>query len=177
MSNRATGDKCCTFGFTDLGIVMYFLKLRCIDHRTNIYAFIQAVAEAQLFNAWYEPVHELFAHCFVYYDAAASGTTLTRGAVGAPQNALDGKIKVGIIHHDHSILATHLQRYSFERLRGLNGNVAARGSGAGEGDNRDVGMAQQGIANSVAGAEDDVDHAFWQARVVEGLNQPQRAQG
>ena len=93
---------------------MNLFQLRGIDNGANIDGFIEAVAKAQLFNAWYQFLDQLFAHCAMHDDAATGGTALSCCAVGAPKDALDGKIKVGIVKDDHGIFATHLQRNTFE---------------------------------------------------------------
>ena len=84
-------------------------KLRCIDHRTNIDRFIQSIPQAQLFNPWQQPLQQLFAHCTMHDNTTAGSTALSRCPVGAPQNPLNRKVDIGIIHHDHGIFAAHLQ--------------------------------------------------------------------
>src|SRR5207244_6338024 len=84
VSDRTTSDKCCSFGFADPGVAMYFFKLRGVDDRTNIYTFVQPIAQAQLLDTWYQLIDQLLADCCMRYDAATGGTALSGGTIGTP---------------------------------------------------------------------------------------------
>ena len=44
-------------------------------------------------------------HPFLHDDAAGRGAALSGGAERSPQRALDCQIEVGIVEHDHRVLA------------------------------------------------------------------------
>ncbi len=57
-------------------------------------------------------------------EPAGGGATLSGCAERTPQRALDGKIEIGIVHHDLGVLAAELKRDALERLAAGSSNLS-----------------------------------------------------
>ena len=78
----------------------------------------------------------------------------------APQTrAFQRQFEIGVIEHDHRILAAQLQRAAFQLLRAGRSHHPAHRRGAGERNRANVRMRGQRGADFAAEAGDDIDHA------------------
>ena len=77
----------------------------------------------------------------------------------------DGHVEVGVLEDDVGGVAAELHGDRLEVLAGDAGGVPADRGGPGEGDLVDAGVPQQRLADDLAGAGDDVEHAVGDAGV------------
>src|SRR5678816_4767512 len=82
-------------------------------------------------------------HLAVNDEAAGSRATLPRGAEGSPDHAVQCEVEIGIIHHDHGVLATHLERQPLVHPAAGLADDRTGGGGPGERDDRHLGMLHQ----------------------------------
>ena len=66
------------------------------------------------------------------------GTALAGREEGAVQRRTDRDIKVGVINHNHGVLAAHFQLNLLAAGGAINGNLSAGGNRAGEADSSNV---------------------------------------
>src|SRR5271165_1572382 len=85
--------------------------------------------------------------------------------------AIEGEVEVGVVEHDHGILATEFERAMLETFCGDAADDAAHGGRSGERDGTHVGVLGQRRADFRAESADDVDDALGQARVGEGAHE------
>src|SRR5690606_14163456 len=91
-------------------------------------------------------------HALLEYQAARCGATLPSRAERAPQHTLQREVEVGIIHDDLRVLAAHLERESLVHpATGLTHDSSGLG-GAGEGDERNLGMLHDRLPDRLANA-------------------------
>src|SRR5271157_858503 len=112
----AAAEQLCAFVFADLDVAEVGLELLFVDGWPHLGGFVEAVAYFQLFRASYVALDEFAVNAFLDDDAAGGGATLAGGAESAPEAALDGEVEVGVVEHDHGILAAECERAVFETL-------------------------------------------------------------
>ena len=89
-----------------------------------------------------------------------------------PQSAaFDGEVEVGVVQHDHRILAAQFQRAVLEALGGGGANDAADCGRSGQRDGADFGMLHQRPADLRTESGDNVDHAFGHAGIGQRAHQ------
>jgi hypothetical protein len=57
-----------------------------------------------------EPAHEFVVYAILHDETARRGAALSGGAERAPEHAVERQIQVGVVEHDHGILAAHFER-------------------------------------------------------------------
>ena len=104
-------------------------------------------------------------------QTAGGGAALPRGAEGAPEHALERQVLIGVVHHDHGVLAAHLQREPLVHpAAGLADDRAGLGR-PGKGDDRDLRMLDQRLPHRLAPAVDQLDHLGRESRLEQDLHQ------
>lgn len=94
--------------------------------------------------------HELIFHVRMDNQPTAGRTPLACRPKGAPDDAVHGKIEVGIFHHQDGVLPSHLKRHSLVVGRRRYSDFAAGGSRAGKRDQGNLRMADQRLAQLCA---------------------------
>ena len=89
----------------------------------------------------------------------------------APDAAFDGEVEVGVVQHDHGILAAQFQRAMLETLRGRGANDAADRGRTGQRNGPHLRMLHQRPAHLRTESADNVDHAFGDARIGQRAHQ------
>ena len=87
-----------------------------VDGRTHLDGFVEAVADFDLLGAGDEVIDKFAIHALLHDDAAGRGAALSGGAECAPEAAFNGEIEVGIVEHNHRILAAEFERAMLETL-------------------------------------------------------------
>ena len=139
--------------------------------RAHLHGFVEAVADFQFLGAVDEALDEFAIHAFLHDDAAGRSAALAGGAERSPERAFDGEIEVGVVEHDHGILAAEFQRAMLETLGGDAADDAAYSRRSGQRNGANVGMLGDRRSDFRAESGHDVDDALRQARVGEGANQ------
>ena len=155
----------------DLDVAQVGLELVLVDRRTHLDGLVEAVADFDLLGAGDEVLDELVVHAFLHDDAAGRGAALSGGAERAPESAFDGEVEVGVVEHDHRILAAEFERAMLEGLGRRGAHDSADFRRAGERDGADHRMLGQRRADFRAEAGHDVDDAFRDAGVGQRLHQ------
>jgi hypothetical protein len=104
--------------------------------------------------------------------AARRSAALARGAERRPDDPLDGEVEIGVLHDEDRVLAAELEVDVLEPVRGRLRHGDAGLAGAGEGDDRDVGVAHEPLARLLAEAVHEVDDAVRQAGLAEQRHEP-----
>ena len=133
--------------FADFHVVEIGLELAFVDGRAHLGALVDTVANFQPLGALDVALHKFRVDAFLHDDAAGRGAALAGGAEAAPDAAFDGKIEVGVVQHDHGILAAQFQRAMLEALGGGGANDAPDCGRTGQRDGADFGMLHQRSAN------------------------------
>ena len=79
-----------------------------VDHRA-VEHVLRRVADRRRAQALVEPAHELVVDGLVHDRRAERRAALAGRAEAAEQRALDREVDVGVVHHDHRVLAAELQ--------------------------------------------------------------------
>ena len=161
----AASDQLRAFIFPDLDVAQVGLELVLIDRRTHLDGLIEAVANFDLLCACDEVIDELAVNAFLHDDAAGRGAALSGGAERAPEPAFDSQFEIGIVEHDHRILAAEFERTVFEALGRRGAHDPADRGRAGERDGADYWMFGERRPDFCAVARYDIDDAFRNAGV------------
>ena len=122
-------------------------------------------------------VHELVVDRLVHDRRAQRRAALARGAEAAEQGALDGEVDVGVVHHDHRVLAAELQARRLQVTPAEPADLAADGRRPGEADLVDQALLQRRLEpREGVGTRrlHDVQHAAGHAAGVEELDPARR---
>ena len=104
-----------------------------VQHRA-VEHVLHRVADRGRAQALVEPAHELVVHVVVDDRGAERGAALPRGAEAGEQRALDGEVEVGVLHHDHRVLAAQLQARRLQVAAAQRADLRPDGRRAGEPD-------------------------------------------
>ncbi len=105
---------------------------------------------------------------------ARRGAALPGGAERPPQHAVERKIQIGIIHHDHRVLPTHFERETLVHLAAGRANGRARLRRSRKRDHRDVGVFDERAADDRALPVHQLHHLGRQSRFEQHLDQQMR---
>ena len=109
---------------------------------------------------------------FVVQDQAAGRrAALSRRPEGAPQHPVQRQVEIGVIHHDHGVLAAHLERQALVHPATGRADDRSGFRGPGERDDRDVGMIDHGAPHHRALPVHQLDHLGRQPRLEQDLHQ------
>ena len=154
-------------GLPDLDVLRHRLALLLGDARPHVDVGIEAVADAERFHAPRELVDELLVDRLVHEQARGRRAALAGRAERAPDRAVDGEIHVRVLHDEDRVLAAHLEVQPLERRSaGLRDPPADLGR-ARVGDDLDVWVLDERIADLAARAHDDVEDPRRKPRLLE----------
>jgi hypothetical protein len=144
-----------------------------VDHRPVEDVGRAGVADRGLAQARVELGHELVVDRLVHDRGAERRAALARGAEAAEQRALDGEVDVGVVHHDHRVLAAELQARRLRVAAGQLADLRADRARAGEADLVDEALLERLLEARERGRAvglDEVEHAAGDAAGVEDLD-------
>ena len=104
-------------------------------------------------------------------QAAGRRAALPGGTEGAPEHALERQLQIRVVEHDLRVLAAHLQRQPLVHAAARLTHLPPRLGGAGEGDERHVGVLHDRLADHFAGAVHELDHLGRQPRLEQDLDE------
>src|SRR5207245_9413851 len=112
----ASADQSGALVFPDVHVAPVGLQLGFVDGRTHVHILIEAVADFETLGPVHVAFDEFVVDSFLHDDAAGGGATLASSAEAAPESALDGEVEVGIVEHDHRVLAAEFEGTMLERF-------------------------------------------------------------
>ena len=159
------------FGLGDFDVAQVSLELVLVHRRAHLNRLVEPITDLDLLRARHKVLDKLPVYALLHDDAAGRGAALSGGTERAPESALNGQFEVGVIEHDHGILAAEFERAVLEALgRGRAHNLAdRRGTGQRNGANRRVLGERRAHFGPESG--DDVDDALGYARIGQRLHQ------
>src|SRR6266852_2871175 len=110
---------------------------------------------------------EFVVDTLLHDDATGRGAALAGGAESAPESAFDGEVEVGIVEHDHGVLAAEFQGTMLKGFGGGGADDAAHFGRAGQRDSAYIAMLKKGRADAGTEPADNIDDASGQTRVGE----------
>ncbi len=131
---------------------------------------VQGVADAQGRDLLGQGGDEAVVDAVLNDQAAGGGAALACGEEAAVQGDVHGAVQIGVVHHDQRVLAAHFQLDAGLTLHRPFGHPGADLLRAGEADAVHVRVGDDGAAD-VAVADDHVDHALGQARLMQDGDQ------
>ncbi len=102
---------------------------------------------------------------------------LSRRAERAPERAVDRKVHVRVVENQDRVLSPHLQMESLVLLRAFHADRLADRSRSGEGDDADVRVVHERIADLGARSRDDVENPVGKAGLLEDLRELEHGGG
>src|SRR5207302_2934125 len=102
---------------------------------------------------------------FLHDDPAGRGAALASRAEPPPEAAFNGEVEIGVVEHNHRILATQFERAVLETLGGDAADDAAHRGRSRQRNRTNVGMLGERSPHIRAKSAYDVDDALGQARV------------
>src|SRR6266702_321843 len=153
----ATGGEMRSFVLAYIDVAENGFHLLLADDRTDLDVFIQSVTEAKLFGAGHELIDEALVHAFLNNDAAGGCAALSGGAESSPECAFEREFEIGIVEHDHRILAAVFERAALEGACATLADDASYLARSGEGDGADQGVLHERRADLSSVSGDDVD--------------------
>ncbi|VVN46230.1 hypothetical protein PS659_05852 [Pseudomonas fluorescens] len=151
-------DQACTFGLADVDVLHVLFKLRLRDHRTDIGASLQCMADLDRLHALGHGFDELVVDPGGDDEAAGSGATLASGVERALYRQLDRLLEVGVVENDLRVLAAHFQLDLGLPRHAADGDLTTDANGTGEADAVDFRAVDQCIAHHAAAAHHQVEH-------------------
>src|SRR6266404_2502060 len=158
------------FFFTNLNVVKIGFELRLVNGGPHIDAWLKTISCAELGGAFHEELHEFVGDRFLNDDAAGGCAALAGGSEGAEDRRFHGKRQISVGKNHQRIFAAHFALAFLHTPRALRIKLAADFVRAGKGNSAYVGMLEQFVANLAARADDHVEHARGDARLLKNLN-------
>ena len=161
----------CFFDVAEHGLELCFIGAGgpCED------AGFHTIAHFEGFSFCHEFRYEFIVDRRLDDGSAGGGALLAGGSEGRVHDGVDCVIEIGVFENDGGVLAPHFQlRREFARSYGVV-DVVAHTAGTGEGDGAHGGVVDEGVANFAAGAGDDVEDAFREARFDERFGETEGA--
>ena len=144
-----------------------------VDHRP-VEDVLGRVADRGRAQALVELGHERVVDRLVDDRRAERRAALPRRAEAAEQRALDGEVDVGVVHHDHRVLAAELEARRLQVAAAQRADLGADRARAGEADLVDEPLVERLLEAGegvLAGGLHDVEHASGDAAGVEDPRQ------
>ncbi len=113
----ASGFQFCALILADPDVLFRGGHLLLVDLGADIHALIEAIPHFQPLRTIHQPVGKLAVNALLHDHAAGCGAALSGSAKPTPQDAIHGKIEIGIVQNDDGVLAAHLQRAGLEAPR------------------------------------------------------------
>ena len=165
------------FAFSDLDVARDRFPLRLGHARAHVDAFRQPVADAQGLRAGDELVLERLQDVFVDEQPGRRRAALARRPERAPERAVDREVHVRVVEYQDRVLSAHLQVKALVLLRAFHADRLSDRGRAGEGDDPDVRMVHERIADLGAGPRDDVENPVGKAGLLEDLRELEHGGG
>lgn len=173
MSGRATpaGDegRALLDGLVD--VACDGLQLAFADEGAHVGPVREGVAEPHGLRPGGEALHEVVGDRLVDVQPLDGDAELPGGGEAGADGSGGGLLDVGVLQHEHGVLAAELQGDADQPGRGADGDLAAGAGGAGEGDV--VGAADDLGADDGALAEDDLEDLGGQSGLDQQVTGPQ----
>ncbi|MNU75126.1 hypothetical protein D3C71_646470 [compost metagenome] len=154
----------------DVDVVVGDVALSLGHRRTHLGLGVERVADAKRRDLLGQQGDEAVVDAVLHDQAARRGAALSGGEEAAVQGDGHRPLQVGVVQHDQRVLAAHLQLHPRLTLHRPFGHAGADGLRAGEADPVHARMGDDGAAD-VAVADDHVDHALGQARLMQDGDQ------
>src|SRR5205814_1963543 len=90
-----------TVGLTDVDVPLDLLDCLLIDQRPDLGPGLPAVAELERPRPIDEAAQKLVVNAVLQNEAARRRAALSRGAKGAPEDALERQIEIRVVEHEH----------------------------------------------------------------------------
>src|SRR4029077_6761902 len=81
-----------------------------------LYSLVQTIAHLQPLGALHQAVDKFPVNALLHNHATRCRAALASSSEGSPESAFNGKVEVGVVEHDHWILAAQFQRAVLETL-------------------------------------------------------------
>ena len=167
----AAGQERRALVLADLGVRVDLLQRRAVHDRADVRRVLEPVAEPELLGSLDELRRERVVDALAGDDAARGGAALAGRAEGRPEDPLDGEVEVGVVHDDDGVLAAELEVDVLEVGGAVLGGLDPDLARAGERDQRHVRVLDEALADRLAAAVHDVEHAGGQAGLLEDLDE------
>ena len=104
-----------------------------------------------------ELAEELVVDALLEDEAAGRRAALTRGTERTPEHAVERELDVRVVHHDHRVLAAHLEGQALVHASAGFADDASGLRGSGEGHHRDVRVLDDGRTDVLPDAVQQLD--------------------
>ena len=118
------------------------------QHRADVGARVQPVAQLKTAHKFGQLFRETAVQALGHINSFRTGAHLPGVDQSGVGGCLDGQLHFYIRSHYQRVFAAQLQVQLFHHWRGNTGDALPGGHGAGEGNQRHIGMAHQGFARS-----------------------------
>ncbi|MNN02048.1 hypothetical protein D3C81_1146870 [compost metagenome] len=152
-------DQTCTFGLADVDVLHVLFKLGLGNHRADVGAGFQRVADLNRLHALGHGFNELVVNPGSNDEAARRRATLTGGVERALHRQLDRLLEVSVVENDLRVLAAHFQLDFGLTRHAADGDLTTNAHGTGEADTVDFRAVHQCIAHHTTAAHDQIEHA------------------
>src|SRR5690606_6150394 len=99
-----------TFGFANFDVMDNFFHCLLVDERSHVDPFVIPVTQLELRSSFGEARYQRVVDFLVQDETARRRTSLARRSECAPQYPFESQVEVGVVHHDHRVLAPHFHR-------------------------------------------------------------------
>ena len=148
-----------------------------IDQRADFHALGEAVSHFESPGSLDQGGHELVINRALHVDSIGRDARLARVAILGNQGSFDGLVQVGVVEDDHRGMSAQFQGEVFD-LPGRSGDqLATDFGGAGEGDLATDRIFEQFGSNFGRLAGNQLEHAGWEADLVDHFGQDHGTQG
>src|SRR5216683_3106534 len=147
------------------------------DQRAHLSLVVEGVTHPEGLDRLLERLHEAVERRPLDEDPRSRTAILARVAEYGERRRRGGPVEIGIRKDDVRRLATKLQRHALDLLRGEGADAFADLGRPGEGYLGDIRVLDQPFADHPAGADQDVQNPFREARLERYAAELDRGQG
>ena len=155
----------------DIEIGADLCQMPLMDQRPDFGRGIEGVADLQRLHACGELLDEFFRDALLDQQPARGGAALAVERVDHEHDGIERAVEIGVVEHDHRVLAAELEMHALQGRRALRHDRGAGRAFADKADRLDRGMLGQRLAGFLADAVHGVEHAVGHAGLLHQLRQ------
>lgn len=147
LEDLASSEDLAALGLDCLDTLLVVLDSGLGVERAAESAGLEGIADADRLVSLGELLNELVVDLLVDQEAASSGAALAGSADSSKEDRAQSQVEISIVHNNNGVVASELEERLAEALGNSLADLAANGSGAGEGKETDTVILDHGLAD------------------------------
>jgi hypothetical protein len=142
-----------------------------VDQRPDLGRIVQRVADLQPPDPFDQPGVKFIGDALLHQQPAGGGAAFAVQRIDHEDHGIQRAVQVGILEHDHRVLAAQFEMHPLQRVGALLHDHAAGAAFADKGNRLDRRMFGQRAARALSHTVHQVQHAGRQPRLMADLGQ------